>query len=79
LRQWMKVTETPLFARVQRWRRAMAQYTVGHLRRMEEVDARLARLPGLYLAGNAYLGIGVPDCIHTAQIAAGRISGQSSL
>ncbi len=75
LRQWMKVTETPLFARVQRWRRAMAQYTVGHLRRMEEINTRLARLHGLHLAGNAYLGIGVPDCIHTAQIAAARISG----
>ena len=74
--QWMGVTETPLFVRVQRWRRAMAQYTVGHLRRMEDVNSRLARLPGLYVAGNAYLGIGVPDCIHTAQIAAGRISGQ---
>ena len=71
------LTQTPLFTRVQRWRRAMAQYTVGHLRRMDEVNARLTRLPGLHLAGNAYLGIGVPDCVRTAQLAAARISGQA--
>ncbi len=76
LRQWMHVTETPRFWRVQRWRRAMAQYTVGHARRMDEANARLARLPGLHLAGNAYIGIGVPDCVRTAQIAAARISGR---
>jgi oxygen-dependent protoporphyrinogen oxidase len=55
----------------------MAQYTVGHLRRQEEINARLARLPGLHLAGNAYLGIGVPDCIRTAQLAAARLSGRA--
>lgn len=76
LRRLMGVAAAPLFARVQRWHRAMAQYTVGHIRRMEEVNARLARLPGLYLAGNAYLGIGVPDCIRTAQLAAARISSE---
>jgi oxygen-dependent protoporphyrinogen oxidase len=73
----MEVNETPLFARVTRWNRAMAQYTVGHERRLEEISARLARLPGLHLAGNAYLGIGIPDCIHTAQLAATRITGQA--
>jgi oxygen-dependent protoporphyrinogen oxidase len=77
LRDLMGVTETPLFAGVHGWRRAMAQYTVGHLRRQEEINARLARLPGLHLAGNAYLGIGVPDCIRTAQLAAARLSGRA--
>jgi oxygen-dependent protoporphyrinogen oxidase len=78
LQRLMGVTETPLFTRVQRWRRAMAQYTVGHGRRIDEVNVRLARLPGLHLAGNAYLGIGVPDCVRTGQIAAARISGRES-
>jgi oxygen-dependent protoporphyrinogen oxidase len=78
LRDRMGVTERPLFARIHRWRRAMAQYTVGHVRRQEEINARLARLPGLHLAGNAYLGIGVPDCIRTAQLAAARISGRGA-
>lgn len=65
----------PAFWRINRWPRAMAQYLVGHEGRMEEIRARLARWPGLHLAGNAYLGIGVPDCIHTAQLAARRIIG----
>ncbi|MGA2569136.1 MAG: protoporphyrinogen oxidase [Terracidiphilus sp.] len=53
----------PEFAQVSRWRRAMAQYAVGHKGRMARVNACVAALPGLRLAGNAYEGIGVPDCI----------------
>ncbi|HXZ28204.1 MAG TPA: protoporphyrinogen oxidase [Terriglobales bacterium] len=53
------------FARVYRWPRAMAQYEVGHLERVAEIERLRRRLPGLALAGNAYGGIGVPDCIRT--------------
>ena len=60
----------PDFAQVTRWRRAMAQYAVGHKERMTRVHARLAALPGLRLAGNAYDGIGVPDCIRLGRRAA---------
>ena len=59
----MGVTETPLFTHIARWPRSMAQYTVGHAARVEEIESRLRRLPGLHLTGNAYHGIGVPDCI----------------
>jgi oxygen-dependent protoporphyrinogen oxidase len=55
---------------VSRWRRAMAQYAVGHQERMKRVKERLAVLPGLRLAGNAYDGIGIPDCIRTGRQAA---------
>jgi protoporphyrinogen/coproporphyrinogen III oxidase len=55
---------------VSRWRRAMAQYAVGHQERMKRVKERLAGLPGLRLAGNAYDGIGIPDCIRTGRNAA---------
>jgi oxygen-dependent protoporphyrinogen oxidase len=55
---------------VSRWRRAMAQYAVGHQERMKRVKERLATLPGLRLAGNAYDGIGIPDCIRTGRQAA---------
>jgi len=75
LHRLMGVTEAPLFSLLHRWPRAMAQYTVGHERRLAEIQARLAGLPGLHLAGNAYLGIGIPDCIHSAQLAAARIAG----
>src|SRR5579859_6358072 len=55
---------------VSRWRRAMAQYSVGHQERMKRVKEMVAALPGLRLAGNAYDGIGIPDCIRTGRQAA---------
>lgn len=60
----------PEYAQVARWRRAMAQYAVGHQGRMRRVQDRLQALPGLQLAGNAYDGIGIPDCIRLGRQAA---------
>ena len=60
----------PEYAEVNRWRRAMAQYAVGHQERMVRISDRVAKLPGLYLAGNAYDGIGIPDCIRLGRRAA---------
>ncbi len=60
----------PEHAQGSRWRRAMAQYAVGHQERMERIAARVAALPGLRLAGNAYDGIGIPDCIRLGRKAA---------
>lgn len=48
----------------------MAQYAVGHRERMQRVKDRVAALPGLRLVGNAYDGIGVPDCIRLGRQAA---------
>ena len=60
----------PEYAQVSRWHRAMAQYAVGHRDRMQRINARVAALPGLRLVGNAYDGIGVPDCIRLGRQAA---------
>ena len=60
----------PEVAQVSRWPRAMAQYAVGHLERLERISASVAALPGLRLAGNAYDGIGIPDCIRLGRRAA---------
>jgi oxygen-dependent protoporphyrinogen oxidase len=60
----------PEFAQVSRWPRAMAQYAVGHQERLERIAVRVAALPGLRLAGNAYDGIGIPDCIRLGRKAA---------
>ena len=65
----------PEFAQVTRWPRAMAQYAVGHKERMSRVQARVAALPGLRLAGNAYDGIGVPDCIRLGRKVARELAG----
>jgi oxygen-dependent protoporphyrinogen oxidase len=60
----------PEYAQVARWRRAMAQYAVGHQERARRIAERVAALPGLRLAGNAYDGIGIPDCIRLGRQAA---------
>jgi protoporphyrinogen/coproporphyrinogen III oxidase len=60
----------PEHAQVMRWRRAMAQYAVGHKERVQRIRERVAALPGLRVAGNAYDGIGVPDCIRLGRQAA---------
>jgi len=60
----------PLFARVYRWKSAMAQYGVGHLDRLDRVERLRQKLPGLALAGNGYRGIGVPDCVRSGRDAA---------
>ncbi len=70
LRQILGVTAEPLFVRVYRWNRAMAQYGVGHLERLERIEQLRQQIPGLYLAGNAYRGIGVPDCVRSGADAA---------
>jgi protoporphyrinogen/coproporphyrinogen III oxidase len=63
----------PLFARVYKWKGAMAQYGVGHLERLERIEARIQQLPHLALAGNAFRGIGVPDCVRSGSDAAAKL------
>ena len=48
----------------------MPQYHVGHVKKVERIRDRAAALPGLVLAGNAYSGPGIPDCIRSGQAAA---------
>jgi oxygen-dependent protoporphyrinogen oxidase len=64
------ITAEPEHVQVSRWRRAMAQYAVGHQERVKRIQERVAALPGLKLAGNAYDGIGIPDCIRLGRKAA---------
>jgi len=70
LRQILGLRAEPLFARVYKWKSAMAQYGVGHLERLKRIERLRRQLPGLALAGNAYRGIGVPDCIRSGRDAA---------
>jgi oxygen-dependent protoporphyrinogen oxidase len=74
LQEILGITAEPAFVRIARWPRSMAQYTVGHARRMAHVEARIAHLPGLHVAGNAYTGIGVPDCVRMGKAAADKIA-----
>ena len=60
----------PLLTRVQRWPHGMPQYVLGHPERLERIDAALELHPGLALAGAAYRGVGIPDCIRSGEQAA---------
>jgi protoporphyrinogen/coproporphyrinogen III oxidase len=70
LRHILGLRAMPLFARVYKWKSAMAQYGVGHLERLERIERLRQQLPGLALAGNGYRGIGVPDCVRSGREAA---------
>jgi oxygen-dependent protoporphyrinogen oxidase len=73
LRQILGLNAEPVFTRIYRWRGAMAQYIVGHLERLQRIESLLKQLPGLALAGNAYRGIGVPDCVRSGEEAAQQV------
>ncbi|HUJ50553.1 MAG TPA: protoporphyrinogen oxidase [Bryobacteraceae bacterium] len=74
LRGLMGIEAVPVLRSIARWPNAMAQYTIGHQQRVERVEAILQTIPGLHLAGNAYRGIGIPDCVKTGKEAAQRIA-----
>ncbi|BDG62307.1 protoporphyrinogen oxidase [Caldinitratiruptor microaerophilus] len=70
LKEIAGIAAEPIFARVYRWEHGIHQYTLGHLERVAAIEGALARLPGLFLAGGAYHGIGIPDCIRSGEGAA---------
>ena len=72
LREALGITAAPALARVFRWPKAMPQYHVGHLARVETIERRAGALPGLDLAGGAYRGVGIADCVRSGEAAAER-------
>jgi oxygen-dependent protoporphyrinogen oxidase len=79
LRQIIALNAEPLFARVYKWKSAMAQYSVGHLERLQRIEALRQKFPGLALAGNGYNGIGVPDCVRSGTEAAGKVLAEMGM
>lgn len=65
---------SPVDACVYRHPRAIPQYTLGHQDRLNVIDRELYSLPGLHLAGNAYRGVGVNDCVRDAERLARRLA-----
>lgn len=71
LKKIMKVKGKPNFNVVSRFKQAMPQYAVGHLERLETLRNYASNhLPGVFLAGASYEGVGVPDCIEQGEKAA---------
>jgi len=71
----LDVRGEPCFLDVAHWPRTMPQYHVGHRELVAGIEARVAEIPGLELAGNAFHGVGIPDCIHGGEQATERALG----
>ena len=59
----LAIDRKPTLTRVYRWDRANAQHNVGHIARMTKIEKRSERLPGIFVTGAGFRGIGIPDCI----------------
>jgi len=73
LQRLMGLSGEPELFRVRRWNAVMPQYHLGHLDLIERIDRRVAQFPGLGLAGNAFRGVGIPQCIRSGEQAAERV------
>jgi oxygen-dependent protoporphyrinogen oxidase len=62
----MGIGAAPCFRQILGWPRGIPQYNVGHQARLARIDEMVRRLPGLYLTGNAYRGVGINDCVRNA-------------
>ena len=60
----------PAFQIVRRWPSSLPQYEVGHLERVAEIESLVRQQPNLWLLGNGYRGVGLPDLIRDARAAA---------
>lgn len=72
LEEILGIRAEPLLWRLYRWPRSLAQYRVGHGELLAEIEAKASEIPGLFLAGAAYRGIGVGDCVRSGREAAQR-------
>ncbi len=73
LRELIGVAGAPAFVELYRWPCSMPQYPVGHLDRVRRIEARVANWPALAMAGNAFGGVGIPDCVHSGERAAEKL------
>lgn len=69
----LKADAQPIFARVFRWTLGMPQYTIGHLGRIDEIEARVIDVKGLGLAGGSYRGVGIPNCLESGEKAVSKV------
>lgn len=74
LNEFLGISAPPLFTRIARWTRSMPQYHLGHQNRVARISARMANLPSVALAGNAFTGAGIPDCIRSGELAAEKLA-----
>jgi oxygen-dependent protoporphyrinogen oxidase len=69
LRKYLKIKNQPEWYQIARWDKSMPQYCLGHAQLVKELEQQMAQISGAFLAGNAYGGVGIPDCIHSGNVA----------
>ena len=67
------VVAEPVLSRIWRHPKSMPQYHIGHAARIERIETTLRQFPSIALAGNAYHGVGISDCVHTGEEAAEKL------
>jgi oxygen-dependent protoporphyrinogen oxidase len=70
----MGIKGTPMLHRIIRWRKAIPQYLLGHLQRVAWIERRAASYPGLFVAGNAYRGVSLNDCVERGRLLAHQVA-----
>lgn len=73
LARLLDIQGAPIFVSLDRYMTSMPQYHLGHTERVAKIESLANNHKGLYLAGNALHGIGIPDCVHQGELAAERI------
>lgn len=66
----LEIKARPQWAKVYKWPRSMPQTPVGYKKRMSQIRSLLAKHPCLEIAGGAYDGLGIPDCVRSGEEAA---------
>jgi protoporphyrinogen/coproporphyrinogen III oxidase len=75
LERVMGITAPPRFHKIIRWNRAIPQYQLGHVARLDAIERRVAQWPGLFLGGNAYRGVAINDCTEQSAVLAQKVQG----
>ncbi len=73
MKKILKIEGEPQLTTVSHWPRTMPQYHVGHLELVGEIERLIAGLPEFAIAGNAYHGVGIPNCARSGQLAAEKV------
>jgi oxygen-dependent protoporphyrinogen oxidase len=75
----IKADARPRYAKLFRWEKGMPQYTLDHLKRVEEIERLESGVRGLALAGNAYRGVGVPNALESGERAVSKVLADAGI
>lgn len=76
LATFLGIQTAPLFVYIARYPQSMPQYQVGHLRLVDTIEKHVVQHPRLALAGSAYRGVGIADCVRSGEAAAEAVLNQ---